>query len=266
MIAIAQPSLLADWRRQVGRPSRRTALPRPLAALGFLTSGAVVDGLVEIENVVLVALYDELHDDGRLSLTLAGYSGARVPWGVQWGGPSQNLFRKDLFLRPRPQAYGRCLDSSRSRLLHLALELDRSLTDTVRRPRSVGGRQWVLPRLWAGFRPSRLADISADGPELAAAAERSGKTPTELLVAARRTYQGLALLPLEWTSHHWLQMAAVFADLGEFPEQQVVPLRELPRDLQGFQDAAAFDFHGSRFRPVRSGHPVAPPVCELNAI
>ena len=83
MIAITQPSLVARWRCQLGRHARRIALPRPLAAIGYLTNGAVIDGLIEIENLVLVVLYDELHDDGRLSVTLGGFSGARVPWGVQ---------------------------------------------------------------------------------------------------------------------------------------------------------------------------------------
>ena len=77
MIAIARPSLLARWRRQLGRHARRLALPRPLAALGCLINGTVIDGLIEIENLVLVALYDELLDDGRLSVTVAGFSGNR---------------------------------------------------------------------------------------------------------------------------------------------------------------------------------------------
>ena len=116
--------------------------------------------------------------------------------------------------------------------------------------------QLVLPRLWAGFKACELAEITADGPELTSAAQRSGKKPDELVKHARRDYEGLALLPLEWTSHCWERMTAVFADLADFPRHQVVPLRQLPDDLQGFQGAAHFDFYSSRFRTV--SHDVGP--------
>ena len=250
MIAIAQPSLLARWRHQVGRHARRVALPRPLAALGALTNGAVVDGLIEIHNMVLVVVYDEMHDDGRLSVNVAGFSGVCVPWGVQWGGPQQNLFFKNLLLRPRPSARGRCLDTARIQLIDLALHLDRQVDRYGRYLRLAERRRLVLPRLWAGFKTSQLPSVTADGPELAAAAHRTGANPTELLHHARRDYEGLALLPLEWTSHCWRQMTTVFADLQGFPQTQVLPLRQLPDDLQGFQNAVQYDFHSSRFRPA----------------
>lgn len=265
MIAIARPSLLARWRRQLGRHARRNALPRPLAALGYMSNGAVVDGLVEIENLILVVLYDEMQDSGRLSVTVGGYSGSRIPWGAQWGGPEHSLFLKNLLLRPRPQARGRCLDASRTQLLELSLQLDRQVDRYTRYLRLPKRRAFVLPRLWAGFKACQLAGVTADGPELMSAAQRSGQSPEELLQLARRDYEGLALLPLEWTSHCWERMTAVFADLCDFPRRQVAPLENLPDDLQGFQAATQFDFYNSRFRTVsrdvrpttRSAVPVA---------
>lgn len=266
MIAIAQPSLLARWRRQVGRHARRMALPRPLAGLGALANGAVVDGLIEIHNLVLVVLYDELHDDGRLSVNVAGFSGVRVPWGVQWGGTQQNLFFKNLLLRARPGARGRCLDTSRAQLIELALQLDRQVDRYGRYLRLAERRKLVLPRLWAGFKASQLPEVTADGPELAVAAQRSGRSPAELLRQARRDYEGLALLPLEWTSHYWRQMTTVFADLCDFPQYQVLALRQLPDDLQGFQGAARFDFHTSRFRTTDSATEPNIPVTDAVAV
>ncbi len=266
MIAIAQPSLLARWRRQVGRHARRVALTRPLAGLGALANGAVVDGLIEIHNLVLVVLYDELHDDGRLSVNVAGFSGSQVPWGVQWGGPQQNLFFKNLLLRPRPGARGRCLDASRSQLIELALQLDRQVDRYSRYLRLAERRPLVLPRLWAGFKASQLPDVTADGPELAAAAIGSGTSPAELLRQSRRDYEGLALLPLEWTSHCWQQMTTVFANLRDFPQCQVLPLRQLPDDLQGFQQAAQFDFYSSRFRTTDSATEPNTPVTDAVAV
>ena len=56
-------------------------------------------------------------------------------------------------------------------------------------------------------------------------------------------------------SHHWQQAVAVFADLERFPTRQVFALRTLPGDLVGFQDAAVFDFHNTRFRPASGSLP-----------
>lgn len=94
-----------------------------------------------------------------------------------------------------------------------------------------------MPRLWAGFKTSQLPSVTVDGPELEAAAQRSGANPTELLHGDRRDYEGLALVPLGWTSHCWRQMTTVFADLHGFPQSQTLPLRQLPDDLpSGFPE------------------------------
>lgn len=87
MTALAQSSLVARWRQRFGGQRRNRARPRPVAALGYLVHGPVIENLVEIENLVLVVLYDEPQPDGRLALRLAGFSGARMPWGIAWGGP-----------------------------------------------------------------------------------------------------------------------------------------------------------------------------------
>ena len=104
MLALSKPSLIARWHRRFGASRRQRVWNRPLAGLGYLANGPVIDGLIEIEHLVLVVLYDEPRSDGRLALRLAGFSGAAAPWGVKWGGPAQCRFDKDLLLRPARQA------------------------------------------------------------------------------------------------------------------------------------------------------------------
>jgi hypothetical protein len=248
MISFHEPSLIARWRRRFGGPHCRCAQPRPVAAMGYLVNGPVIEGLIELEKLLLVLLYDEPQENGTLSLRLAGYSSVRAPWGMMWGGAEQCRFFKDLLLYPTPQARGRRLDATRGQLLQLALRLDGHLTRHARYPWLIHRPHLQLPRLWAGFRASHVAHLSADGPELEAYCCRTGKSPSQSLEQSHRNHEGLTLFPLEWVSHQWRNMTAVFADLRCFPKWQVFPLRHMPEDLQGFQKAAEYDFYSSRFR------------------
>ncbi|MFH1265220.1 MAG: hypothetical protein ABIK89_05790 [Planctomycetota bacterium] len=247
-------SPLDRWRRCLGG-RRRRANPRPLAALGYLAGGPVIDGLVEIDRLTTVILYDEPIRPGYCALRLAGYSSSRIPWGVRFGGPEQCRFLKDLSLQPVSGAQGYRLDLASDELLVLGLQLERELDRHARyRQRHVRKRP-RLPKLWAGFLPADSASITGDGPELAAYAARTGRLPQRLLKHLRRDRFGLALYPLAWVSHHWQQAVAVFADLGRFPKRQVFRLRQLPDDLVGYQDAAEFNFRDSRLRQRRRRRP-----------
>lgn len=152
MTALAQSSLVARWRQRFGGQRRNRARPRPVAALGYLVHGPVIENLVEIENLVLVVLYDEPQPDGRLALRLAGFSGARMPWGIAWGGPQQSKFFKDLLLRPVSGARGLRLDASRARLPQLAMKTEQSLA--------------ILPPRW-WYRRLRWSVVSAESASLA---------------------------------------------------------------------------------------------------
>ena len=83
MIATLQPSPLDQWRQRFGGKRRHNRRPRPLAALGYLTNGPVIEGLIEVEKLTIVILYDEPNSPGHRTLRLAGFSGSRVPWGIQ---------------------------------------------------------------------------------------------------------------------------------------------------------------------------------------
>jgi hypothetical protein len=232
--------------------------------MGYLTHGPVVEGLIEVEQLTIAVLYDELIRPGHCALRLAGYSGSRVPWGVRFGGPENCKFFKDLSLQPVPGARGYRLDLASTKLLSLGLQLDRELDRHVRYRQRQVRQQLQLPKLWAGFRSADAANITGDGPDLAAYAQRTGKSPQRLLEHLRRDYFGLTLHPIPWVSHHWQQAVAVFADLQRFPRRQVSSLRQLPDDLIGYQDATEFNFH-SRFRSRSKRRPSRQPQRVLAA-
>jgi len=253
MIATEIRSPLDQWRwRLGGRHGNRS--PRPLGALGYLARGPVLEGLVEIEKLVLVVLYDEPAGQGQHSLRLAGYSGASVPWGVKWGGSQQCKFNKNLLLQPVADGPGLRLSTAGSDLLRLGLQLDRDLDRHIRYPSLPVRPQLRLPYLWAGFKPADVSSMTGEGPELAAYGRRTGRSPQRLLEGIRRDCFGLSLYPLCWVSHHWQQAVTVFADLERFPRRQVFSLRRLPGDLIGYRDAAEHDFYHNRFRPHVQGH------------
>jgi hypothetical protein len=248
MIATLEPpSPLDQWRRCLGGRRHRHAQPRPLAAMGYLVNGPITDGLIEVEKLHIVILYTEQLRPGHCALRLAGYSGSRVPWGVRFGGPENCKFFKDLLLQPVPAAWGYRLDLASSELLVLGLQLDRDLNRHARYRQWQVRKHLQLPKLWAAFRPADETNITGDGPELAAYAQHTGRSPRHLLERLRRDCFGLTLYPLAWVSHHWQQAVAVLADLERFPKRQVFRLRQLPDDLVGYQDAAEYDFQ-SRFR------------------
>ena len=208
--------------------------------MGYVTDSAPWHGLIEVEKLTLVLLYDDRIRGGQCTLRLAGYAGSRVPWGVHFGGRTNCRFLKDLMLQPVASGQGYRLDLSDDKLLWLALGLERQLSG---HPRSSVRARPLLPRLWAGFLPGEAAGISGDGPELFDYASRIGRAPARVLEHLRRDHQGLAIFPLSWVSHHWQQAAAIFADLRHFPHAQVFRLRQHV-DLAGFQDASQFDFVG----------------------
>ena len=247
MIATLQPAPLDQWRQRFGGRRRNHRRPRQLAALGYLANGPVIEGLIEVDKLTIVILYDEPVRRGHHVLCLTGYTGTRVPWGVKWGGADQCRFLKNLLLQPVPNGPGLRLSTASTDLLRLGLQLDRDLDKRVHLKPLPVRQQFRLPCLWAGFKPADAATITGSGPELEAYSHRTGKSAHRLLARMRRDHLGLSLYPFPWVSHHWQQAITVFADLARCPKRQVFLLRHLPDDLVGFQDAAAFDLHHTRF-------------------
>lgn len=254
MIATLKPTPLDDWRRRFGGERRRLDQSRPLAAMGYLVNGPIMEGLVEVGNLILTVLYAVRLHHGQETLRLAGFSGTPVRWGIRWGGADQCRFCKDLLLQPVPGGPGLRINVTRADLLRLGLALDRELDRHARDPRLPIQPRIQLPKLWAAFRQADAAAVTGGGPELADYARQTRQSADELLARLRRTHGGMVLYPQAWVSHHWQQAVTIFADLGRFPRRQVFSIRRLPDDLVGFQAAAEFDFH-SRFPPAAKHRP-----------
>jgi hypothetical protein len=251
MIATCEhPSPLDQWRNRLGGRRYRHTEPRPLAALGYRANGPVIDGLVEVENLDIILLYDVQLRPGHCALRLAGYSGSRIPWGVRFGGPENCLYHKDLRLQPVPGGRGYRLDLADDDLLTLGLGLERELDRCARYCQQRVREHVCLPKFWAAFRPADTRNITGDGPELAAYAARTGRSPQHLLQHLRRDQFGLAMYPLGWVSHLWEMAVAVFADLSGVPRRQVFRLHHAPDDLVGFRGACEYDFYHGQARPT----------------
>ena len=70
--------------------------------MGYLANGPVHAGLIEIEHLTMVVLYEESLTPQYSALALAGFAARRIPWGIRLGGPGQCRFCKDLRLQPVP--------------------------------------------------------------------------------------------------------------------------------------------------------------------
>lgn len=251
MIAHQQESLLNRWRRRIRH--RQPNSRRPWAALGYMVDGPLRSGLVELECLTLVVLYDKPLCNDQCALRLAGYSGTQVPWGVMWGGPQQCRFFKDLSLQPVPQGRGLRLDLARPSLLRFGLRLAHELDRHARHPSLPRREHLRLPCLWAAFKPEDAAGLQGDGPELEAYARRVQKDASQVFSSVRRRHGGLILHPLAWVSQRADLALTIFADLARFPQRQVFRLDCFPGNLVGYQDAAEFDLLESRFRRRRPG-------------
>ncbi len=239
MISTPESTPLDQWRERFGG-RRRRAQARTIAALGYLTDCPAIDGLVPIEKLTLVLLYDEPIRLGQCALRLVGYRAAPVAWGVRFGGRNACRFVKDLMLQPVPGGDGYRIDLADEELLALGLLLERDMDRCVRFHKPV--RECPnLPKLWAAFSPESASGVTGDGPELHAYAARVGADPAELFERFRRQHHGMTLLPLPWASHRWQDARAIFADLHRYPKRQVFRLHGRD-DLAGFQAAAEFDF------------------------
>jgi hypothetical protein len=130
----------------------------------------------------------------------------------------------------------------------VGLGLERELDRHARYHQGQVRERVQLPKLWAGFPVADAAGITGDGPELAAYAARTGRSPQRLLEHLRRDHLDTTCYPLAWVSHLWEKAVAVFADLKQFPRRQVFRLRQPSDDLVGYQGAAEFNFMESRSR------------------
>ena len=248
--------LVERWNHQVGaRIGQGTGRRSRLGAVGYLAGGAVIEGLVELTNLLLVVLYGQPVEHGAAALHVAGFGAEIVPWGIEWGGATRSRFLKDLLQQPGRNARGRCISHTSVTLLQLALELDQQLW-SWRCRRHLAAERLRLPSLWAGFQKSVATEVTAQGPELERFCCRTNCCTQDAIERVRREHFGLSLYPLEWVSQSLPAAVTVFADMGRAPAIQVFKLRRPSEDLVGYVGAVHYDFANTRFgrRTRRSSH------------
>lgn len=237
--------LLARWRTQIG--TRRTLaaniLTRRAAAASYLTYGPPACGMIEVDHLVMVMLYDERIEERWPKIQLAGFTARRTENGVQWGGVDNNCFFKDLALVPRWGAQGQRLDLAKPQLLELGLALDEMATQSI----ATQATYFHLPRLWAGFRAKDAHVVERDCPELDRVMLAAASNATRTLKRVWQHYFGLTLLPYQWVTRYHHLATAVFADLRQFPKLQAFQLQRLPAALKGSYGSVPYDFSANRF-------------------
>ena len=246
--ARAGPELSRRWQQQVASQWRRrsAAGPRPLAALSYLAFGPIREGLIDVRRLIWVALHDQHQVRAPHAIRVAGYSTSLTAWGVQVGGPDQCRFEKDLAL-PTGN-HGRRFQAGEAASLTLALDLDRTLSRHAERAYFPRRQQWRWPRFWGAFSPSVAQQLAGSGPEFAAISQ-GDRSPAESLAVHQRLQRDQILYPLEYVSHAWRDVRAIYADLTTVPKRQVIDLVDPERQLIGFHEALAFDCWHSRFSP-----------------
>jgi hypothetical protein len=211
---------------------------------------------VEIERLLLVAVYDETYAPGRTAIRVLGCRGKRIPHGVQWGGIECSDIYKNLALMPRPGARHQRIDLLDTALLHTALRLHHRIDQALRYQPNIATRTLRLPRLWAGFRARDTNDLSGSGPEFEGLCEKFGMPAALMFAKFKREYHGLHLYPIEWTGHYLERATAVFAQMANLSQRQAFAATSA-EDLVGYAGAAAYDFYSSRFRSAKSVNSVA---------
>ncbi len=151
----------------------------------------MTEGLIEVEKLTMIVLFDDPLQSGHCALRLAGYSGSRIPWGVRVGGPDPRRFFKDLRLQPVPGGRGYRLDLACTELLTLGLGLERELDRHARYHQGQVREQVCLPKLGPAVRftvaagtlsvKARSADIAVEHRLPTAAADETLWLPFEFL-------------------------------------------------------------------------------------
>ena len=178
MIATCDPRhwTSGDNDSAADEPSAPPALGRP----GIPGQRPGDDGLIEVEKLTIVILYTEQPHSGHWPSGWPVIPAAVFPGGsVLAASENCRFLRTCRSSRFRPP--GLSPRSASNELLVLGLQLDRELDRHARYPQRQVRKHLQLPKLWAAFRPADVANITGDGPELAAYANRTGRPPQRCL-------------------------------------------------------------------------------------
>jgi hypothetical protein len=180
------------------------------------------------------------------ALRLAGYRASVVEHGLQWGGPENSVFFKDLKLMPGCGANGERIDCRNGNLLSVAMNLREQVANEIQRRNIQPAVR--LPRAWAAFRAGAARRVPGEGPEFEQACCKAGSGEYELIHQTMRRFEGLRLIPVDWVGAELRNAMTVFVESASFPRLQVVRIEDPQTDLMGYEGANSFDFYHSRYR------------------
>jgi len=223
------------WRTQIARRllNPRQRPPRRIGALGYLVEGARNGHFVELSRLTIVVVHDHLLDLDRTVVRVSGYRATLGSHQVHWGGAENHRLLKDLTLVPKPFAKGLRIDSRNTGLLQLALRLDHRIQQALHHEQRISRTQLMLPRLWAGYKPSTADQLAGEGEELEALCQKFGLTRAALLAKFRSAQDGLVLLPAAWVASDLHRAMALFAELSSLPARQAFLMDEPSAVLRG---------------------------------
>ena len=225
--------LLERWRRQLGPRRRLLRPPRPLAAIGWLTTFQQPRGLIDVRKLTWLVVRDDVDAHYEPIIRCLGFATQPVPGGIQIGGRAQNVLEKHLQLPPGVGGRGWRFDLANPRLLEQALALEHWIERHHRHLHAPRRSRPRFPPLWAAFDPRTAMRLG-------------------LALETCRFHCGDALYPLSTVTAHWRAFRTVYADLRCGPRRQVVPLDAELSALVGHGAGWTYDLRPSRFEKTVS--------------
>lgn len=217
---------IQQWRRQIGCRMHLRARqgPRPQALLTYRIDVEPENGLVPLDRILFLVLFDEERRDDRCELQLytrfAGYATTIEQGRIQIGGAARCRFSKDLRRSPAVGGRGSRLDALDRDLVVQALAEERYLERHARHPHFPRRNSPKLPSLWV----------------VANSLTTEGDGFQKLVPLEERASDGAA--------------GEIFVDLRSFPKRQVLNVNHPRRDLYGGAGRVEFDFYHSPFHSV----------------
>jgi hypothetical protein len=145
--------LMQTWRLQIGQKARYATQRgvRPFGIVSYrVRDPQPNERFVCLSRLTIVALFDEQLESSQIATRLIGVGGSLNAQGIQFGGPGNSRFDKDLRLAPTFSARGKRLDIADVDFLSFALALEMFLERSSRHPHVPRRRSPVVPALPIG--------------------------------------------------------------------------------------------------------------------
>lgn len=220
-------AVIQSWRRQIGSRARLADQrgPRPYVLVSYQLREVPVDGLVPLNRITFVSMFDQRIDDGATATWVLGFGAQVLSDGVQFGGLAASRFCKDLRLSPTCGGPGRRLDAANRDTAEAALSWERHIERHARHPHYPRRVTPRMPDVW----------VSVPGSSSSSTTVRRCNT--------------LLLVPLARSATRPTEISDYYIDLTSFPKRQVIGVDDPSKALCGQSGEVSFDLYHSRFLP-----------------